>query len=698
MASAPSSFRTVTRRWADSLLRLLVRLLPSERRRVFVLTLLVGAVCGVAAVAFHEAILLAENLFIGPALALPMPWLVAGVLLTPTLGGLLSGILLYYVVPDARGSGIPQVKVAYSAKGGVIPFRVAVGKFALGALQIGTGASLGREGPTVQICAAVASSLGQAAALSRRNLRMLLPVGAASGVAAAFNAPVAAVTFAIEEIVGDLDQTLLSGVIIAAALAVAVERGLLGATPVLAVPQGYTLNHADSLILYALLGVAAAFVSLAFTESLLRLWFGRMHLLPGWAKPAVGGFATGALALVALLFFRTGGVTGGGYDALSEALAGKLALHVLAGLCVMKLLATVFSYSSGGAGGIFAPALFIGAMLGVLFGALDIAVFGHDQVEIGTFAVVGMGAAFAGIVRAPITSILIIFEMTGGYGLILPLMIANMISYVVARRLRPVPIYKALLAQDGIHLPHGRPTVAHAIERIRINDAMIKSVSTVDADRTVAEALDQVASENHTCYPVLDQERHFVGMITLARLRRVLAEEKGDRLVRDLVTEHAPLSPEQPLVRALVLMQQHESRHLAVTEPADPTLLAGIISMSDVLRAQANAAIDTGTSFAEAATMSEVQEEVFGVPSALARNRPSAQGHMRYQLAEIGPDSPGAGRLVRDLALPEGVVLISIDRAQQTLVPRGPTVIEPGNKVVFADSAAMPKALALLVG
>ncbi len=411
----------------DTLLRIFLRIVPSERQRVFVLTLLIGATCGLAAVAFHLAIQGAEHLLIDRALAAPGSSWIGWTIATPALGGLLSGAMLYYVVPDARGSGIPQVKVAYVVKGGQLPFRVVIGKFILGVIQIGTGASLGREGPTVQICAGIASAFGRIAALSRQNMRRLLPVGAAAGIAAAFNAPIAAVMFTIEEVVGDLDQTVLSGVIVAAAIAAAIERTILGIHPVFEIPRGYGLHDVSSLIFYAVLGIAAAFVSVLFCEVLLwlRSNFQRLAFVPPWARPVNRRIVTGLLAVGALIWLKTGGVTGAGYETLSAALAGKLTLRVLVALCAIKIVATVFSYSSGGAGGLFAPALFIGGMLGGAVGFLDAQVLGHGTSELGAFALVGMGAVFAGVIRAPITSVLIIFEMTGGYDLILPLMIAE---------------------------------------------------------------------------------------------------------------------------------------------------------------------------------------------------------------------------------------------------------------------------------
>jgi CIC family chloride channel protein len=551
-------------------LRLFLRLAPSERQRVFALTIVIGALCGLAAVAFHLAIQAAEGALIERAMAAPGTSWMLWTILVPTLGGLISGVLLYYVVPDARGSGIPQVKVAYSVKGGRMAIRVAIGKFVIGVIQIGTGASLGREGPTVQICAGIASSLGQLAALSRQNLRRLLPVGAAVGIAAAFNAPIAAVTFTIEEVVGDLDQTVLTGVIVAAALAAAIERIVLGEHPVFTIPAGYGLHHSESLLLYAVLGVAGAFVALLFTESLiaLRARFQQLAVVPAWARPAVGGCVTGLLAVAALLWLKTGGVTGGGYDTLSQALGGQLAVHVMLALCLMKLVATVFSYSSGGAGGIFAPALFIGGMLGGAIGYGDVALFHHDPSEIGAFALVGMGAVFAGIIRAPITSVLIIFEMTGGYGLILPLMIANMTVYGLARRIRLTPIYEALLEQDGVHLPHRQGPAPHVLERS--------------------------AAELYSSFPVLDAAGQFVGLISAARLRRTQAEQPDNQLdtqpIAALADRRAALFPEQPLVDAVMLLDQLETRQIAVVERANPTQLAGLLSFSDILRAGARCA------------------------------------------------------------------------------------------------------------
>jgi CIC family chloride channel protein len=380
-------------------------------------------------------------------------------ILTPALGGLAVGLALRYWVPGAVGSGVPQVKVAYALHAGYVPLREAFGKFVLCVVQLGTGASAGREGPTVQICAGISSWLARAASLSRQSQRRMAAVGVAAGIAAAFNAPIAAVTFTLEEIIGDLDQTMLSGVIVAAAIAAAVERGILGQHPVFEIQRAYTMATASSLLSYAVLGLLSSLVAVAFTDSLLgiRAAFKRFTAVPKWAHPMVGGLVTGALAVLAITWLKQNGITGGGYKTLAFALAGSLPVKTLLVLCVFKFAAMAMSYGSGSVGGIFAPSLFIGGMLGGAVGYVDVNVFHHPADSIGAFALVGMGAVFAGIIRAPMTSVLIIFEMTGSYGLVLPLMIANMSAYGLARHWRHVPIYEALLEQDGVVLSHGKP-------------------------------------------------------------------------------------------------------------------------------------------------------------------------------------------------------------------------------------------------
>jgi CIC family chloride channel protein len=586
--------------WRTRALRKVLRLVPDERHRLFWLTIVIGGVCGLAAVAFHSAIRVASAALIERGLAVRGPGWMVWAIVVPTAGALLSGLLLHYLVPQARGSGIPQVKLAYAVKSGRVRLRDAVGKFLVATLQLGTGSALGREGPTVQISVGIATTLGRLFAISPRNLRRLIPTGAAAGIAAAFNAPIAAVTFAIEEIVGDLDQTVLSGVVVAAALAAVVEHTVLGAHPVFHVPGTYGLDHASSLLIYGVLGVAAAVVAHVFYELLLwlRMRFRTMHTLHPAAKPAVGGLATGVLTVVTMLWLATGGVSGDGYTTLSTALDGDLALDVMLALVVAKLLATAFSYSSGGAGGIFAPVLFIGGMLGGSFGHLDRWLLDHPDSQLGAFALVGMGAFFAAVIRAPITSVLIIFEMTRSYGLVLPLMIANATAYVLARRLQPLPIYEALLAQDGYHLPHAQRTGA-TLSSFRVGDAMTTELVQLRAEETIEGAARLVHQLAYSIYPVVDGERGLVGLVSEARIRRRLAEGEGDKHLRQLARAEETLASDLPLAEAVTRMTKLGVRQMAVVAPDESHRLVGILAMSDIMRAYSRAAEGESGTYAD---------------------------------------------------------------------------------------------------
>ena len=595
--------QALLRRAGDAAVRYSIRLSPSEAQRTLGVTFVAGGACGILAVMFHTAILAVDRRLISAAQSASgwswIPWTLA----IPTLGGLIAGLALSFAFPAARGSGIPQVKAAYAVQTERVRLRDGAAKFAITALQVGAGASLGREGPTVHMCAALSCAIGRWFALAPRSVRRLLPVGAAAGVAAAFNAPIAAVTFTVEEIVGGLDQTVLSGVVVAAALAAVIEHSLLGSHPIFTLTQSVSFQHISALPWYALLGVIAGLVSLCFNRGLLalRALFKKDRTLPDWAKPAAGGFVTGSCAVAGLLLVQSPGIAGGGYAQLADALNGSLPLTTVLVLGGLKFAATVFSYSSGGAGGVFAPTLFVGAMLGAALGWVEHYALGHSQV--GEFALVGMGAVFAGVIRAPITSVLIIFEMTGGYGLVLPLMIANAIAYVLAKKFDPTSLYDALLEQDGIHLVHGSMP-ANQLEGLRVEQAMTAQVLTLPAESSAHDALAQIEAQPFSAYPVLDAEGRCLGLVNAARLRRVIAEGTGGRKLSELSRLREYVYPQDPLIRAVVRMNAIGARQLPVVEKGSQAL-RGILTMSDIFRAQAEAAQEsTG-----AESMREVGDE-----------------------------------------------------------------------------------------
>jgi CIC family chloride channel protein len=500
-----------------------------ETRTLFVLTLIVGCLSGLAAVAFHQSIDLIHEHVLMPLLGHPP--VVRFVLTTGLLVGvgLVVGLALQYLVPFARGSGIPEVKSSFLlTPGPQLSGRTVVGKFVLGAVTIGSGFSLGREGPTVQICAGIGAAVGRFTRRPTRFVKSLISVGAAAGIAAAFNTPLAAITFALEEIVGDLNQRLVGAIVVATVAAAVIEHAILGGAPVFAVPT-YALVRWWELIAYAALGAIAGLAATLFVKAtlVLRLAVRRVKALPGWAKPALGGL------VMALIGIVTPEVFGIGYATLSEALLGGMSFQRMAGLCVMKIAATVVSYSFGLSGGIFAPALFMGGMLGGAVGHVVERFVTASPQSVGSFALVGMGAFFVGAIRAPMTSILIIFEMTGDYAIILPLMISNMISYTIAVKLQGLPIYDALLKQDGVPIEehHRRADLRH----ITVDQAMTPAVNPLEqnpavrlfSDQTLDLALLVLGRHGLTQAPVVTRSAptEVVGTLSLQDISRSLIPE-----------------------------------------------------------------------------------------------------------------------------------------------------------------------------
>ncbi len=410
------------------------------------LSIVVGVLAGLSAVLFTVTIGRVARVLFG----VEPSW--ARLLAVPTLVSVVTGFLLARVFPDVRGSGIPQSEEAYHLHGGRMRPAMPVGKFITGVLCIGSGHSMGREGPSVQIGAGIASAAAQWLRLPPDRVRDLLPIGAAGALAAAFNTPVSAVLFALEEIVGDMNAPLLGSAVIASVASVVVERSILGNDPLFRVPT-YHLLHPAELVAYAALGVAGGAISLVFCKALLALRAGFRRLPAStlaW-QPAIGGLAIGVL----IVFVPQ--VMGVGYEYVDEALNGGLVLKTMVALCFFKLLATVVSYSSGNAGGIFGPTLYIGAMAGGAVGILAHRVAPFPVGDPGAYALVGMGALFAGIIRAPMTSVFMIFEITQDYQILVPLMVANLLSFTISRRFQPVTIYHALLEQDGVRLPPRHP-------------------------------------------------------------------------------------------------------------------------------------------------------------------------------------------------------------------------------------------------
>ena len=549
------------------------RLLRDREDQVFlILTLLIGALVGAVVVAF---ILLTERLGMHLYPVGSAHW---RRLLLPVLGSLGLGYLLYKYFPDARGSGVPQTKAALFARGGRITLSTVLGKFFCTSATLACGIPLGREGPAVQVGAGIASVLGRKLGLRPEKVKALIPVGAAAAVAAAFNTPLAAVLFALEEVVGDLHAPVLGSVVLASATSWAMLRLLLGNNPLFQVPQ-YQLVHPLEFAVYAVLGVLGGFVSVAFTQLLLRLraWFLRQPAKTKWFQPVAGGLVVGVMG------WFIPQLMGVGYTYVGEVLNGGMFLKMMLLLLALKLVAVAVSYASGNAGGIFGPSLFLGAMLGGAVGTAAHHFLPAYTATPGAYALVGMGAAFAGIVRAPMTSVVMIFEITRDYSVIVPLMIANLVSFFISSRLQHEPIYEVLAQQDGIHLPGGASRSSE--DRKQVSQAMRPATELLDANLAVQPALQQAqsSSPNSSAWIVTDA-RGVVGILTLPELRQA-AQESPAKTLRDLLPsdDFPHLHADHTLSNALDRFGSTGLPLLPVVARADVHHLEGILTLRDVL-------------------------------------------------------------------------------------------------------------------
>jgi len=550
-------------------------LLAHREDQVFlILALLIGALVGLTVVAF---ILVTERLGLK---IYPVGSAAYRRVLMPIAGSLTMGYLLYKYFPNARGSGVPQTKAALFAQGGFISLRTVVGKFVCTAATLASGIPLGREGPSVQVGAGIGSVLGRWLGLSPEKVKALLPVGAAAAIAAAFNTPMAAVLFSLEEVMGNMHAPILGSVVIASATSWAVMRLILGNNPLFMVPQ-YTLVHPLEFGLYAILGVAGGFLSAAFTRMLLamRKAFLRLPAKTRWAHPLAGG------VLVGLMGWAVPQALGVGYSYVGDALNGNMAFRLMLLLVVLKLFAVTTSYASGNAGGIFGPALFLGAMLGGVVGSIAHHFLPAYTATPGAYALVGMGALFAGIVRAPMTSVLMIFEMTRDYAVIVPLMIANMMSLFIASWLQKEPIYEALAHQDGIHLPTLR--TREEVDQLKIPLVLRKPRQTLQAGMTVREAAALAQTSEFSTWPVMEDEakNQIAGVLTRGALEAALSEGKSESCLSTLINpmDFPHVHADQPLSLVLERMRSTHMNMLPVVSRADIHQLEGIVTIRDVL-------------------------------------------------------------------------------------------------------------------
>jgi chloride channel protein, CIC family len=498
-------------------------------------------------------------------------------LLAPSLTGLLIAVLVIHLFPRARGSGVNQTKAALYIYNGYIPLRTALGKFISAAMAIGSGQSLGPEDPSLQIGASLASAIGRRLQLSRDRMRLIAPVGAAAGLAAAFNAPISAVLFVIEEVIGRWTAGILGSVVLSAVSSVVVMRWFLGSESMFRIPP-VELKRPSELIAYSILGIIGGLASVVFAAGIekLRPRFRRMLPWTQYLQPAVAGLLIGVIAVLG-----APQVMGAGYIAIDEAMHGQFTWQFMAVLAVLKIVATTLSFVSGTPGGMFAPTLFIGAMLGAAVGGAEHWLYPHLSWSPGTFALVGMGVLFAGFLRAPMTSVFMVLEVSGNYSIILPVIVANTFAYFISRTLMPVPIFDVLSRQDGLELPSMEEQREESI--LRVEDAMCTPLDPVlNADDTVERALKVSAQAMQDTVLVRLKPSGWsdVSKAELAELQKV--GRAGEKLGAVLTGDPIPsLHPDLPLDTALRYLDRWPL--VPVVNRANLSKIEGVITQRDVL-------------------------------------------------------------------------------------------------------------------
>jgi CIC family chloride channel protein len=588
--SAIAGKESTTRAAAEDIV---ARIAPAREERVFlVLSIFIGVISGLLVVSFRMAIEWLSVLLLGSS---PQPHQLR-LIFIPAVVGLVIALLTRYVFPNVRGSGINQTKAALYIHNGYISFRTVIGKFLLSALAIGSGHSLGPEDPSLQIGAGVASLISRRFGMSKEKLRIFAPIGAAAGLAAAFNAPISAILFVIEEVIGQWSAAVLGSIVLAAVSSVVVARSFWGPEPMFRIPT-VTLRDPRELLAYAVLGVAGGFAALLFARSLSYLR-PKLRSQAPWSQllqPAIAGLLVGSIG-----YFGLTQVMGAGYQAIDQAMHSQFTWRMLLVLALFKIIATTLSFSSGTPGGMFAPTLFIGAMLGAAVGSFEKIYFPHLTGSIGSYALVGMGVLFAAFLRAPLTSVFMVLEVSGNYSIVLPVILANTIGYVISRVLQPVPIFEEFTHQDGLYLPSMEELREES--NLRLEDAMQPvTVPILQGSETILDSIKSFAQyEDSKTAPVVlihgsdglwyaanreELEALFSESAAAISGESPLATS-GDKstltLEERLGPERTPiLFPDLPLSSALPHFQRWPL--LPITNRAIRGSLEGAVSLQDVL-------------------------------------------------------------------------------------------------------------------
>ena len=640
-----------------------------ESAGMMVTALLVGLGAGFGAVIFRRLIQGVQTLSydgLGRWLSPIAPF---HLVIIPAAGGLVVGLLIYRWAHEAQGSGVPEIMEAAALHGGRIRPRLVLIKALTASICIGSGGSAGREGPIAHIGAALGSTLGQVFKLSDDQIRNLVACGAAGGVAATFNAPIAGSLFALEVVLGRLHAADFGSVVISAVTADVIGHIFVGDVRAFAVPQ-YTLVSPWELVLYAVMGAVAAVASVGFSRLLYLsadLWDATR--LPAYLKPALGGVLLG---VVGILTFQVDGfprIFGVGYLSITESLFDQLTFKVILALFFIKLLATVLTLGSGGSGGVFAPSLFMGAMMGAAFGQLAHRLFPRVTGPAGAYALVGMAAFFSGAAHAPASAVLTLFEMTGEYDIILPLMLATVVSTLVSRIISRESIFTLKLSRRGVHLRHGRDV--DVMQGVTVGEMMATNTHAISPDTPLEGLADRFARSHRNGLPLADGAGDLAGIVCIRDLEA--AEAAGPlagKTVANIGTTEGLLTttPDEPMWMALRCMGPRNIGHLPVIEGKGSRRLVGMIYRRDIVRAY-NRAI------AKRARRQH-QDEV------LQLGKLDNSGFVHIT---IPPDAAVVGRRVSEVDLPEDCRVVAVRQGRKLHVAHDHSVLQANDVVtVFA--------------
>jgi chloride channel protein, CIC family len=665
LASSSSSGATLTASVARRA-RAASSWLGGERLGLAVMALVVGAGAGLGAAVFRWLIFAFTWLATGHrefgqqghAPSLHLPWLgIWFVLVVPVIGGLLYGPLIQRFAKEARGHGVPEVMLAVAENGGRIRPQVTIVKALASALCIGTGGSVGREGPIVQIGSALASTLGQVVRMSESRLRIIVACGAAGGIAATFNAPITGLFFGFEIVLREFSLDALFATILASVTGAVVSRAFFGSAPFFAaVPHGLVVTNDSTFVLVIVLGLGAGLIGVGFKTILYRLedlgddlWKGR----PEWARPAVGGLALGLLLLVLPQMY------GVGYPVMDEVIAGHVVFGLIVLFMVGKVLAASLTLSIGGSGGVFAPSLFIGAMAGMAFGIVVEHLFGPSIGPPAVYAIVAMGGVFAAAAQAPLTAIASVVEMTGNFGLTLPIMLAAGIAAALSKRMTYGSIYTTKLLRRGIDIE--RPRVTDVLKTLVVADVM-QPVPQIQGENGRALSSDVREGNGHAGRP--RQWEELIGPVADVREAQALfADESLEQALRLLVLYgHAGLP-----------VMSHDGQ------------LEGWVTRHDVLRKVAGSISSTPAAVERGAVAADVAVDD---PVSTAHSLASPlTGHEIVELA-VTAESPAVGRRVCELTLPGGSRVVAATRGRE-IVPLEPeSTLAAGERLILLTPAA----------